>query len=38
MDWRQNLVPISQSVHPFILLDNYLTEPLVLTKKSKLVV
>jgi len=28
----ENLVKLSQSVHPFILLENYLTEPLLLTK------
>jgi choline monooxygenase len=30
----ENLVKLPQSVHPFVLLDNYLTEPLLLTKNS----
>jgi choline monooxygenase len=30
----ENLVPFSQSVHPFVLLDGYLTEPLLLTKNK----
>ena len=29
----ENLVSISQSVHPFVLLDDYLTEPMLLTKE-----
>ncbi|MDX1627423.1 MAG: aromatic ring-hydroxylating dioxygenase subunit alpha [Fulvivirga sp.] len=31
----QQLVPLAQHVHPFILLDNFLTEPLVLTRDEK---
>jgi len=31
----ENLVRLPQSVHPFVLLDNYLTEPLVLTKTKE---
>ncbi|WP_460220721.1 aromatic ring-hydroxylating oxygenase subunit alpha [Psychroserpens sp. MEBiC05023] len=31
----ENLVPFPQSVHPFVLLDGYLTEPLVLTKNKQ---
>jgi choline monooxygenase len=30
----ENQVPLSQSVHPFVLLDGYLTEPMVLTKNK----
>ena len=30
-----NLVSTEQSVHPFILLDNFLTEPLLLTRDAK---
>jgi choline monooxygenase len=30
----QNLVPFAHSIHPFVLLDGYLTEPLVLTKNK----
>ena len=28
----ENLVQLPQSVHPFVLLDSYLTEPMVLTR------
>lgn len=28
------LVPLSHSIHPFVLLDNYLTEPLLLTRDA----
>ena len=31
----EDLVPFEQSVHPFVLLDGYLTEPLVLTKNKE---
>jgi len=31
----ENLVSQSQSVHPFVLLDNYLTEPMLLTKDKE---
>ena len=31
----ENLVPLSESVHPFILLDNYLTEPLLLSRDKE---
>ena len=31
----ENLVKIAKSVHPFVLLDKYLTEPLVLTRDEK---
>jgi len=31
----ENLVRQSQSVHPFVLLDNYLTEPMLLTKDKE---
>ena len=30
----ENLVKSSQSAHPFVLLDGFLTEPIVLTKDS----
>lgn len=30
----EDLVPLPQSVHPFVLLDGYLTEPIVLTKSK----
>jgi len=30
----ENLVQLPQSVHPFVLLDGYLTEPLLLTRDS----
>ena len=31
----ENLVPFTQTVHPFILLDNYITEPLVLSRDDE---
>ncbi|MAP53807.1 aromatic ring-hydroxylating dioxygenase subunit alpha [Altibacter sp.] len=31
----ENLVPLSQSVYPFVLLDGFLTEPLLLTRNEK---
>ncbi|MBT8271422.1 MAG: aromatic ring-hydroxylating dioxygenase subunit alpha [Flavobacteriaceae bacterium] len=31
----ENLIPLSESVYPFILMDNYLTEPLVLTRDNE---
>lgn len=31
----ENLVQMAKSVHPFVLLDKYLTEPLVLTRDEK---
>ena len=31
----EGLVPLTKTVHPFILLDNYLSEPLVLSKDEK---
>ncbi|MBT8253350.1 MAG: aromatic ring-hydroxylating dioxygenase subunit alpha [Flavobacteriaceae bacterium] len=31
----ENLVQLTESVHPFILLNNYLTEPLVLTRDKE---
>jgi choline monooxygenase len=30
----ENLVKLPQSVHPFVLLDGYLTEPLLITKQA----
>lgn len=30
----ESLVPLPQSVHPFVLLDGYLTEPLLLTRDA----
>ncbi|MBT8303353.1 MAG: aromatic ring-hydroxylating dioxygenase subunit alpha, partial [Bacteroidia bacterium] len=30
----ENLVKLPQSVHPFVLLDSYLTEPMVLTRNT----
>ncbi len=31
----ENQVPLPQSVHPFVLLDGFITEPLVLTKNEQ---
>lgn len=31
---EENLVPLPQSVHPFALLDGYLTEPMLLTRDT----
>ena len=31
----ENLVPLPQSVYPLVLLDNYLTEPLLIVRNEK---
>lgn len=31
----ESAVPFEQSVHPFVLLDGYLTEPMLLTKNKE---
>ena len=31
----ENLLPLSEYAHPFIMMDHYLTEPLVLTRDKE---